>query len=50
VALNKQNKGLIVGVLAVLALGVLIAWAWRDGGIESTRPLSAPAMLPGEAA
>lgn len=49
-ALNRQNKVLIMGGLVAMALGALLLWAWRDGGIEPVRPLSAPAMLPGEGA
>ena len=49
-ALNKQNRVLIMGGLVVAALSALLVWAWRDGGIEPVRPISAPAMLPGEAA
>ena len=31
---------------AALGLGLLLGWAWQDGGVRELRPMSTPAMLP----
>jgi hypothetical protein len=45
VALDKRKSILVLG--ALLALTVLLGWAWADGGERALTPQSAPAMLPG---
>ncbi len=46
-ALNRRKSVVMVAVALLLAAG--LGWAWVDGGERPLAPLSAPAMLPGDA-
>lgn len=43
-AVGIRKEWLMLG--AGVALGVLLAWAWYDGGARPLRELSEPAVLP----
>lgn len=45
--MRKDWLAFALGV--ALGLGLLAGWAWYDGGTRELRPMSAPAMLPGDA-
>jgi predicted negative regulator of RcsB-dependent stress response len=45
--MRKEWLAFVMG--GVLGLGLLLGWAWYDGGIREQRAMSAPAVLPGEA-
>ncbi len=45
--MRKDWLAFALGV--ALGLGLLAGWAWYDGGIRELQPMSAPAMLPGDA-
>ena len=41
-----MRKGWLFAAAALLLVGTLLLWAWRDGGERPLSPHSAPAMLP----
>ena len=41
-----MRKSWMFAAAALAALGLLLGWAWRDGGLRPLRQLSAPATLP----
>jgi hypothetical protein len=43
-----RKRWLVLG-LGGAAVGVVLAWAWRDGGEEPLREIAAPVQLPGAA-
>ncbi|MFN3516524.1 MAG: hypothetical protein ACK4YM_05115 [Novosphingobium sp.] len=46
-ALNRRKSVMMVAAAVLLAAGLV--WAWVDGGERPLAPLTAPAMLPGDA-
>ena len=40
------RKSWLFAAMALALLGVLLGWAWSDGGIRPLSPQSVPAMLP----
>ena len=45
-ALDRRKSVFVLG--ALLALVVLLGWAWADGGERPLTPQSKPALLPGD--
>jgi hypothetical protein len=44
-----MRKGWLVLGLGGTAVAAVLVWAWRDGGEEPLREITAPANLPGAA-
>ena len=40
------RKSWLFAAMALALLGVLVFWAWSDGGIRPLSPQTAPARLP----
>ena len=40
------RKSWLIAAMALALLGVLLIWAWSDGGMRPLSPQTAPALLP----
>jgi hypothetical protein len=47
VAVRIRKEWLAFGLGAAVGLGLLLGWAWYDGGTRELQPISVPAKLPG---